>query len=179
MKVIMTTTVPKVGKEGTVVNVADGFARNYLFPRGLATLADKKQLAALEKRRARLAAKEADTKAAAESLKEKLDGQTVKIEGHVGKDLGKLFGAVTAQNVADAIKAQLGVALEKKQVALVEPIKRLGKHEVLLDLHREVDATLVVHVFDPNAPIEEPAAEETPEAEADELTVEEENAATV
>ncbi|MFQ3587308.1 MAG: 50S ribosomal protein L9 [Fimbriimonadaceae bacterium] len=179
MKVIMTTTVPKVGKEGTVVNVADGFARNYLFPRGLATLADKKQLAALEKRRARLAAKEADTKAAAEAIKEKLDGKTVKIEGNVGKELGRLFGAVTAQNVADAIKAQLGVTLEKKQVALVEPIKRLGMHDVLLDLHREVDATVVVHVFDPNAPVEEPAAEEAPETDADEPAVEEEEPAAV
>lgn len=179
MKVIMTTTVPKVGKEGTVVNVADGFARNYLFPRGLATLADKKQLAALEKRRARLAAKEADTKAAAEAIKSKLDGQTVKIEGNVGKELGKLFGAVTAQNVADEIKAQLGVAVDKKQVALVEPIKRLGKHEVLLDLHREVDATLVVHVFDPNAPVEEPAAEPAPEGNAVDSEAEGEQAATV
>ena len=152
MKVILNQTVPKVGKEGTVVTVADGYARNYLFPRGLAILADKNQTVALERRNARLAEKTAGQKSSAESLKEKLDGKTVKIEAKVGA--GKLFGAVTSQDVADAIKAQLGVTVEKKQVALIEAIKQLGHHSVLIDLHRDVDAHVIVNVFDPNAPVE-------------------------
>ncbi len=152
MKVILNQTVPKVGKEGTVITVANGYARNYLFPRGLAILADKNQIAALERRNARVAEKVAGQKSAAETVKAKLDGQTVKIEAKVGA--GKLFGAVTSQDVTDAIKAQLGVALEKKQVALIEPIKKLGLHAVLIDLHRDVDANVTVNVFDPNAPVE-------------------------
>lgn len=166
MKVILTKTVPKVGKEGDVVTVADGYGRNFLFARGLAILADKKQIASLQKRTQRVEAKTAEFKTSAEGLKEKLDGQVLKIEGKVGQG-AKLFGAVTSQDVADAIKAQLGVELEKKQIALVEPIKRIGKHDVMLDLHRSVDAHLTVEVYDPNAPVEEVISErlEIPELE--------------
>lgn len=166
MKVILTQTVPKVGKQGTVTNVADGFARNYLFPRGLAIVADKKQLEALGKRNERLAAKTAGEKAAAEDLKGKLNGATVRIAGQVGKVQGKLFGAITSQDVADAIKSQLGFDIDRKKIALVEPIKRLGAHEVEVDLHQAVDAVVTVVVFDPNAPVEAPApVEETEEDE--------------
>lgn len=166
MKVILNQTVPKVGKQGHVVTVADGFARNYLFPRGLAVLADKKQIEALDKRNARLDAKTAGEKTAAEALKEKLHGQTVRIEGKVGQDSTKLFGAVTSQDVADAIKAQLKQTVDKKQIALIEPIKRLGLHKVEVDLHRAVDAIVTVEVYDPNAKVEEPAKAEEAAAEA-------------
>ena len=159
MKVILNQAVPKVGKEGQIVNVADGFARNFLFPRKLAILADKNQIAALEKRHARTAAKTAEQHTSAEKQKEKLDGQTVRIQGKVGKDTGRLFGAITAQDVADAIKTQLGFEIDRKKIALVQPIKRLGTSSILLDLHREVDAHINVVVFDPEAP-EEPAQQE-------------------
>lgn len=173
MKVILNQTVPKVGKQGQVVTVKDGFARNYLFPRGLAILADKTQIAALERRTARVAEKDAATVQTAEDLKAKLDGKSIRIEGHVGAAAGKLFGAITSQDVADAIKAQLGVALEKKQIALIEPIKRLGNHTVELDLHRAVDAKVTVEVYDPNAPVEAPAAEaEAPAGEPEPEPVE-------
>ena len=169
MKVILNQTVPKVGKEGTVVTVANGFARNYLFPRGLATLADKAQVAALGRRNERIAAKTAGERTEAEGVRDKLHGKEVRIEGKVGKDQGKLFGAITNGDVADAIKAQLGVSLEKKQVALIDPIKRLGTHRVELDLHREVDAVISVVVFDPNAPVEptEPADEANAEPDGE------------
>ena len=116
MKVILNQTVPKVGKAGTVVTVADGFARNYLFPRGLAVVADKSQLASLEKRNDRLAAKTAAQKADAEALKAKLDGQTVKVEAKVGADGIRLIGAVTSQNITDALNSQHGVSLEKSKL---------------------------------------------------------------
>ncbi|MCW5943478.1 MAG: 50S ribosomal protein L9 [Fimbriimonadaceae bacterium] len=154
MKVILNQTVPKVGKEGQVVNVADGFARNYLFPRRLAILADKNQVKALEQRHARMAAKISDQKAAAESSKESLNGQTVRIPAKVGADGGKLFGAITAGDVAEAVKAQLGHEIDRRRVALVEPIKRLGIWSVLLDLHRDVDAHILVDVYNPDAPVE-------------------------
>lgn len=168
MKVILLQTVPKLGKEGTVVNVADGYARNFLFPRGYAIYGEKKQLEALERRRARASAKLADEKTSAEQLREKIHGQTVKIEGQVGAAQGKLFGAITAQDVAEAIKSQLGLEIERKRIALVQPIKKLGSHPIELDLHPEVDATVTVNVFDPNAP--EPA----PEAPAETAEPEEE-----
>src|SRR5690242_11504712 len=116
MKVILNKTVPKVGKEGDVVNVSDGYARNFLFPRGLAVVAEKNQLSALQKKQARVEAKSADQKASAESMKEKLDGKDIRIQGKVGAAAGKLFGAITSQDVADAIKDQLKVSLDKKQI---------------------------------------------------------------
>lgn len=168
MKVILNKTVPKVGKEGTVVTVADGFARNYLFPRGLAIIADKKQVEGLRKRNERIDARTAGEKAAATSVKDELDGKTVRIEGHVGQGGTRLFGAITSQDIADAIKAQLGQTIEKKNIALIDPIKSLGKHRVEVDLHRSVDAVVTVEVYDPNAPVEEETPAEQPTEEESE-----------
>ncbi len=162
MKVILNQTVPKLGKALSVVNVADGYARNYLFPRGLAIVADKKQIISLERRLSRIAAKTAGEKAAAEALREQLNGKVVRIAAQVGAAQGKLFGSITSADVADAIKAQLGHTVEKKNVALIEPIKKLGFHDVEVDLHHSVDAHIKVEVYDPAAPV---AA--APVAEAD------------
>ncbi len=155
MKVILNQTVPKVGKEGQVVTVADGFARNYLFPRRLAIVATKAQVQALERRQARVQAKVAEQKSSADALKAELEGKSVRIAAKVGADGGRLFGAVTASDVAEAIKAQLGHDVDRRKVALVEPIKRLGDHQVLVDLHRDVDVHLTVTVFDSEAPATE------------------------
>ena len=172
MKVILNQTVPKVGKEGTIVTVADGYARNYLFPRKLAVLAEKNQIAALERRQAKIAEKTAGQKAAAETLREALHGKTVRVEGKVGKDSAKLFGAITSQDVIDLIKSQLGQTVDKKQVAMIEPIKRLGTHDVELDLHPQVDAVVKVEVYDPNSVVAEAAKEEAPAETASEELVE-------
>jgi large subunit ribosomal protein L9 len=173
MKVILNQAVPNVGKEGQVVSVADGFARNFLFPRGLATFADKGQLNSLAKRNERLAAKHAETLSFAEKTKADVDGKTVNIKAKVGKDAGRLFGAITAQDVADAIKEQLGLEIERKRIALVQPIKRLGVYSLGLDLHHSVDATVHVNVFDPDAPVEvAPPAEEAAEASEEPVPVE-------
>lgn len=162
MKVILNTTVPKVGKEGQIVTVADGYARNYLFPRGLAIVAEKNQVIALERRQARMAAKIAEGHSSAEAAKGDLDGKTIRIPAKVGKDSTKLFGAVTSQDIADAIKTQLGKDLDRKKIALIEPIKRLGSHQIHIDLHRDVDAFVTLEVFDPEAEVvatpEAPAA---------------------
>lgn len=168
MKVILKATVPKVGKEGQIVAVADGFARNYLFPRGLAILADKNQVKVLERRQAKIDALLAETKAGAEAQKEKLDGKSIEIIGKVGKETGKLFGAITAQDIADAIEKQLKQKLEKKQVGILEPIKRLGNYKIEIDLHRDVDAIVDLRVYDPDAIVEEEEAapEQQPDAEA-------------
>lgn len=167
MKVILLKTVPKVGKEGTVANVADGYARNYLFPRGLAIVAEKNQLAALEKKNAHLAAKTAGQKTAAQGVAEGLTGKTIRIAGEVGGQ-GKLFGAITSERVAGEIAKQLGQTVDRKAVALHDPIRRLGRYEIELDLHREVSATVTLVVFDPNAPVEPEPAPVAAEATEDE-----------
>lgn len=149
MKVVLKQSVPKVGKEGQVVTVKDGYARNFLFPRRLAVVADKAQLNVLARRNAKLESALADTKAAAEGVKAKLDGKTIRIESKVGKETGKLFGAVTSQDIADAVAKELGVTLDKRAVLLNHPIKRLGTHAVEIDVHRLVDIRLSVQVFDP------------------------------
>ncbi|MCH7905173.1 MAG: 50S ribosomal protein L9 [Armatimonadetes bacterium] len=148
MKVILKQTVPKVGKEGQVVKVKNGFARNFLFPRGMATVADKAQLKVLEARNKKLESKLAETKAAADAIAEKLSGGELRIE--VKSGIGaRLFGAVTAQDLADAIKEQLGVEVEKKAVGILQPIKQLGSFTIEIDLHRQVDCKIVANIIDP------------------------------
>jgi len=169
MKVILNQTVPNVGKEGQVVTVAGGYARNYLFPRGLAIVAERNQLKALAAKHARMDAKLAETKASAEALKEKLDGVELTIDAQVGAAGGKLFGAITAQDIADAIAKGHKITLEKKQVGVLEPIKRLGSYKIAIDLHRDVDAHVTVNVVDPNAVVEvAPVAEEATETTEEE-----------
>lgn len=174
MKVILKQSVPKVGKEGQVVSVKDGFARNYLFPRKMAVIADRGQLGVLARRNAKMEAELAGTKAQAEGIKEKLHGQVLEIEGHVGKDTGKLFGAITSQDISDKIKEKYGLDIEKRIVLLAQPIKQLGNHTVDIDVHRQVDIRMTVRVFDPELiaqaakktgkKVEAPVAE-APEAE--------------
>ncbi len=155
MKVILNQTVPKVGKQYTIVTVADGYARNYLFPRKLAILADKVQVKALEVRNARVAVRTAGAKTAAETLRDDLNGKSIRIDGQVGQ--GKLFGAITSQNIADAIKKQLGFDIDRKSIALIDPIKRLGSYQIEIDLHHAVDAIITVNVVDPSVVVQEAA----------------------
>lgn len=189
MKVILKQSVPKVGKEGQVVKVKAGFARNFLFPQGMAVIADRSQLKVLEARNARLAKVLEETKSSAQEIAEKLDGKKLRIEVRSGAGQ-RLFGAVTAQDIADAIKKDLGVELEKKVVGILQPIKQLGHYSIEIDLHRHVDCKVVLDVVDPVAeeearkaaeekgkakPVEEaaPAPEAvTEEAEAETMAVE-------
>jgi large subunit ribosomal protein L9 len=155
MEVILTQVVPKLGKKDQVVKVARGYARNYLFPRGLAVVASKGQKEALQKRKARTQAKVIEEKEKAETLKEKLDEQTLRIAGNVAKGSTKLFGAVTSQDVVEAIQKEFGVSLDKKQVGLLNPIKRTGIYRIQIDLHQEVDAFINLDVYNPHEPTTE------------------------
>jgi large subunit ribosomal protein L9 len=148
MKVILRQTLPKVGKQGQEVNVADGFARNFLFPRGLATIADKSSRARLERERAKLADEHQKTLDSATAIKGAVDGKTVRIIAKTGRASAKLFGAVTDELIVEGIQQTLGVTIDRKQVALMHPIKRLGIYDVMLDLHPQVDATIKLEVAD-------------------------------
>jgi len=148
MRVILKQSVSKVGKEGQVVRVKAGFARNFLFPRGMAVVADKSQIRVLEARNKRLEKVLEATKASAEEIAEKLNGKRIRMEVRSGAGQ-RLFGAVTSQDIADAIKEQLGVELEKKLVGILQPIKQLGHFGIDIDLHRHVDCRVHLDVVDP------------------------------
>lgn len=163
MKVILKQTLPKVGKEGTVVNVKPGFARNFLFPRGLAIVADRTQVKALELRLARQSAKLAETKAGAEATAAKLNGGKVLIATKAGEG-NRLFGAITSQDLAEALAVQHGITVDRKQIALLQPIKRIGVHRFDVDIHRQVDCHMTAVVYDPEQGLPEELAPSAPEA---------------
>jgi len=146
MKVLLKHDVLKLGKAGTVKNVADGYARNYLIPQGLAVLATPgamKQADALAKaeqlRQARLAA---DATALAEVLKE----TTVTFQVRAGEG-GKLYGSITAQQIVDEVKRSAGLELDRRKVELREPIRSLGTHKVAVHLATELAPELTVNVI--------------------------------
>ena len=156
MKVILLGEIRGKGGEGDVIDVAQGYAENYLFPKKLAVAATKGNLRQLEERRNNIAKREAVRIADANSLKEALEGKSVTVEAKVG-DEGILFGSVTAAMIADAIKAQLDLEVDRKRVELGKPIKVAGTHAVAISLYRDIRATVNVLV----GVTEEPAVEET------------------
>jgi len=144
MEVILLKDVEKVGKRGEVVQVRDGFGRNYLLPRVLALQATRENRAGFENEKKFAARRRGREKAAAEALAKSLSSLKLTVEVEAGEK-DRLFGAVTASDLAEALKAR-GFTVEKKRVLLSEPIKALGFHEVALELDPEVRPTLRVEV---------------------------------
>ncbi|MFE2107327.1 50S ribosomal protein L9 [Kitasatospora sp. NPDC059463] len=145
MKIILTHEVPGLGSAGEVVEVKDGYARNYLVPRGYAirwTKGGQKDVDAI--RRARKI-HEIQTLEAANEVKGKLEGVQVKLAVRSG-EAGRLFGSVTQADVVEAIKAAGGPAVDKRAVAIASPIKTVGTHKVSVKLHSDVQANLDVAV---------------------------------
>lgn len=167
MKVVLLGEIKGKGGEGDVVDVAQGYAENYLFPKKLAVAATKGNLKQLEERRNNIEKREAVRIADANTLKETLEGKSVVVDAKVG-DEGVLFGSVTSAMIADAVKAQLGVELDRKRIELGKPIKMAGSHEVAVSLYREIRATLTVLVgVTADEEVEEEAVEEAAEAETE------------
>ena len=167
MKVVLLGEIKGKGGEGDVVDVAQGYAENYLFPKKLAVAATKGNLKQLEERRNNIEKREAVRIADANTLKETLEGKSVVVDAKVG-DEGVLFGSVTSAMIADAVKAQLGVELDRKRIELGKPIKMAGSHGVAVSLYREIRATLTVLVgVTADEEVEEEAVEETAEAETE------------
>ena len=172
MKVILLEEVRGKGGEGDVVDVAQGFAENYLYPNRIAMPATAGNLKQLEERRHNIAKREEKRLADAAALKEILEGKAVKVDARIGEE-GQLFGSVTSAMIADAIKQQLDVEVDRKRIARSQAIKNAGRHEVEIDLYRDINATVAVLV---GVDEEEPAAEaeaEVVEAEAEEAATEE------
>jgi large subunit ribosomal protein L9 len=142
---ILRSDVDNVGKKGDVVDVADGFARNFLMAKGLAIKATPGAISqATGMRRAR-AVKDARDRESAEQVARVLVTKVIRITGRAGPE-GRLFGSVTTADLVAAVQDQAGVTLERKRVHLEEPIKALGTHEVPVRLHPEVEFRLPVEV---------------------------------
>ncbi len=146
MKIILMDTVADLGQKGDVVDVADGYARNYLLPKSLAVKASRgalKQADAL-----RVAREEAERKAREEldRLKSMLVGTRVVIAARAG-DEGKLFGSISNGDVSEAIKRFIGVEVDRKKIQIEEPIRSIGLHEVKITLHPEVSFPLSLDVI--------------------------------
>ena len=174
MKVILLKELKGKGGEGDVIDVAPGFANNYLLTQGYAILATKGNLKQLEQRKKNIAKREEVRLADANALAEKLEGAKVTVIAQVGEE-GQLFGSVTAPMVAEAIEAKLGVEIDKRRVELGKPIKVAGEHKVAVSIYRNIKA--VVNVVVAAEEIEEAAEAEAEAVEAAEPAVEAEAAA--
>lgn len=166
MKVILLGELRGKGGEGDVVDVAQGYAENYLFPNKLAQPATPGNLKQLEERRHNIAQREAQRVSDAKALAAALQDKVVVVDAKVG-DEGQLFGSVTPAQIAEAIKDQLGLDVDRKRIGKSGSIKRAGRHLVDVNIYREIDATLYVSVGEsPEAQAAEGA--EVAEDEADE-----------
>ena len=146
MKVILTHEVSGLGTAGDVVDVKDGYARNFLFRRGLATAWTKggqKQVDAIAKGREVRAVKTLED---AKSIKGTLESKPVTVPAHAGKE-GRLFGAVSTADIAAAVKAGGGPDLDKRKIEVPTPIKSVGTHQALVRLHPEVQAKVALNVI--------------------------------
>ena len=145
MKIVLRADVDNVGKKGDILDVADGFARNYLIPKGQAFRATKgveKQAASMRRSRDVQDAKERE---AGEAIARVLVPTVVRVPARAGSE-GRLFGSVTTADLVEAVKAQTGVELDRRRVQLDEPIKSLGTHEVPVKLHSDVEFRVTVEV---------------------------------
>ena len=144
MEIILREDVEKVGARGAVVKVADGYARNYLFPKRLAVPATESNKKIVEQERDAYLRREAKLKGESESLAQMMANVRLTFRQRVGEN-DQLFGSVTAKDIADALEAQ-NYHIERRKVQLDEPIRTLGEHKVHLRLHRDVTAEITVVV---------------------------------
>ena len=144
MQIILMERVAKLGQMGDVVNVKQGYARNFLIPTGKALRASAANITSFEAQKAQLEARNLETKAEADSLAAKLDGQRFVVI-RSASDAGSLYGSVTTRDAADAA-IEAGFSIDKKQVILLAPIKELGLHALIIRLHPEVSANIELNV---------------------------------
>jgi large subunit ribosomal protein L9 len=144
MQIILQEDVEKLGNRGELVEVAAGYARNFLLPRKLALEATPGNMKRLEKMRVAFAKKEATEKGAAETLAQALAGVSLTLSRKAGEN-DQLFGSVTTGDISEALAAQ-GYTIEKRKIALTDPIKLVGEYEIPLKLHREVTANVKLAV---------------------------------
>lgn len=147
MIVILKEDVKGTGKAGEVLKVSDGFARNMLLKKGLAVEATQANLRSLEKQKALKIQQEKENRERAQSQAETLKNKKVVIKTKSGEG-GKLFGSITSKDISDAIKDQLGIDIEKKNIELANPLKQLGSFDVAVKLYHEIKGEIKVELVD-------------------------------
>jgi large subunit ribosomal protein L9 len=145
MKVILRSDLDGVGKKGDVLDVADGYARNYLLPRGMALRATEGAVGQAQAMRRSRDVKDARERGAAEEIARQLVPKVISLTARAGAG-GRLFGSVTASDVADAVLAQTGIELDRRKMHLDEPIREVGTHRVTVRLHTDVVFPVTVEV---------------------------------
>ncbi|HYA12024.1 MAG TPA: 50S ribosomal protein L9 [Thermodesulfovibrionales bacterium] len=146
MKIILKEDIKKIGKMGQIVDVADGFARNYLVPKGLAIEANTKNIRSVEHEKKIVHERARKLKDSAQDLSSKISAMTITIKAKAGEE-GKLFGSVTTMDIAEALHNE-GIEIDKKRISLEEPIKRLGSYPVNIKLHPDVSVQLIIQVIE-------------------------------
>lgn len=147
MKVILQADVKGHGKKGQMVEVSDGYGRNYLLPRKLAVEASADNMNTMKRQAAHKAAQEAEEKRLAQEVAKKLEACVVKVSAKAGAG-GRLFGAVTTKEIADGLKEQFGIEIAKNKIVQDEPIKSFGSYELKAKLGYEVIGTVFVQVIE-------------------------------
>jgi large subunit ribosomal protein L9 len=145
MKLILTHEVTGLGAPGDIVEVKDGYGRNFLIPRGFAirwTRGGEKQVDSIKQARSARAVHDLDK---AKQIKASLEGSAVDVPVRAGEG-GRLFGAVTVTDIADAINRKVGAGVDKRKILVGNPIKSLGEHQVVVKVHDELDATVKLNV---------------------------------
>ena len=146
MKVVLREDVQGLGKQGDIVTVADGFARNHLVPKGLAFRSTPGAEKQAERTREARRLQDAKDLEVAQEMADRLSSATLAISAHAGEE-GKLFGSVAVADVARALSEQLNIELDRKVIGLEHPIREVGEHKVPLDLHEEVKSEVTVEVL--------------------------------
>jgi large subunit ribosomal protein L9 len=145
MKVILQKEVDKLGTPGDVVDVADGYARNFLIPKGLAASASKGAVKHAERLREAHDKRQRAELEAAQAIAERLTSTPLRMSVKAGEE-GRLFGSITVHHLAEEIEKIVGGEIDRKQIHLEEPIRSVGTHEVKVRLHPDVDATVTVQI---------------------------------
>ena len=145
MKIILKEDVKNIGTIGDIIDVANGYARNYLLPKKLAIEANKKNIKEFEHYKSAILKKAENVKLASQSVADNLSSISLTIKAAAGSD-NKLFGAVTNIDIAEALKSQ-GFDIDRKKIPLEEPIKRLGTHTVTVKLHPEISSQITIEVI--------------------------------
>ena len=147
MKVILIKDVKKLGTIGEIKEVSDGYARNYLIPQGLALEATATRLKETQEKDLKKQKQKGKEEAAARILQEKLEGKTVKLMARTGGS-DKLFGAITAKEIAEALQKEYGAKIDRKKIELKEPIKHLGTSEAKVKLYPAIQAQIQIIVVE-------------------------------
>ena len=147
MKVLLLADVKGKGKKDQIIEVSDGYARNFLFPKKLAAEADAKAIGDAKNKEAAAARKIELERAAAHELSEKLQGILVKIESKAGAD-GRLYGSITSSDIADALKAQTGIEIDRRKISLDKPIRAHGKYELDVKLYAGISGKINVIIVE-------------------------------